>query len=235
MIDYPAGQTAGGVLDFWQRPVADLGLTGQDRGEGGAYLLGPSEDPARHRGSGRVLIRSATENVLIGLRLLDRDPAFGASFRDAFRMGHIARGPQRVRLHRGPRHRVERHSPRGPGRTGRAPRWYKCVDFGTSQETEVKLELDERTTWFYEAVTSSKGMVHPEPGAGQVHMTTKRDSHGDLLRADRTYRLRVPPAVPVRQFWSLTLYSEDSRRPEGPGMSRSNSCTAAAPSGRPTS
>ncbi len=33
-IDYPAGQTAGGMLDFWQRPLFDLGLTGPDHGRG---------------------------------------------------------------------------------------------------------------------------------------------------------------------------------------------------------
>ena len=33
-IDYPAGQTAGGVLDMWMRPVFDLGLTGPDKGTG---------------------------------------------------------------------------------------------------------------------------------------------------------------------------------------------------------
>ena len=44
-------------------------------------------------------------------------------------------------------------------------------------------------------------------------MTTKRDSEGDLLRADRNYVLRVPADVPVGQFWSLTLYSENTRLP----------------------
>ncbi|MFJ7417247.1 DUF1254 domain-containing protein [Streptomyces uncialis] len=34
LIDYPAGPTAGGVLDFWQRPVVDLGQTGPDQGNG---------------------------------------------------------------------------------------------------------------------------------------------------------------------------------------------------------
>ncbi|MFO1058253.1 MAG: DUF1214 domain-containing protein [Dongiaceae bacterium] len=92
-------------------------------------------------------------------------------------------------------------------------RWYKCFDFTIPQETETRVELDERTTWFYEAVTSSKGMVNPEVGKGQVYMTTKRDSQGNLLRADRTYRLRVPRDVPVAQFWALTLYSENTRRP----------------------
>ena len=93
-----------------------------------------------------------------------------------------------------------------------ATQWYKSFDFGVEQETATMLQLDERTTWFYEAVGSSKGMVNPTPGAGQVYMTTKRDNQGNLLRADRTYRLHVPKDVPVGEFWSLTLYSENTRR-----------------------
>ncbi len=91
--------------------------------------------------------------------------------------------------------------------------WYKCFDFTIPQETATRVELDERTTWFYEAVTSSEGMINPEVGKGQVYMTTKRDSEGNMLRADRTYRLHVPKDVPVAQFWGLTLYSENTRRP----------------------
>ncbi len=90
--------------------------------------------------------------------------------------------------------------------------WYKSFDFTIPQETATRVELDERTTWFYEAVTSSKGMVNPTVGAGQVYMTTKRDSQGRMLRPDKTYRVRVPKDVPVGQFWSLTLYSENTRR-----------------------
>ena len=55
-------------------------------------------------------------------------------------------------------------------------------------------------------------MVNPTVGAGQVYMTSKRDSQGRTLRADRTYKLHVPPKVPVGQFWALTLYSENTRR-----------------------
>ncbi len=91
--------------------------------------------------------------------------------------------------------------------------WYKSFDFTTEQITDYKVELDERSTWFYEAVTSSEGMVNPVVGKGQVYMTTKRDSSGALFRADKTYRLTVPSDVPVAQFWSLTLYSENTRRP----------------------
>ena len=91
--------------------------------------------------------------------------------------------------------------------------WYKSFDFLIPQETETIQELDQRATWFYEAVSSTKGMVNPTPGAGQVYMTTKRDANGDLLRADKNYKLHVPADVPVKQFWSLTLYSENTRRP----------------------
>lgn len=91
--------------------------------------------------------------------------------------------------------------------------WYKSFDFHIPQETDTRTELDERATWFYEAVTSTKGMVYPTPGAGQVYMTTKRDSGARLLKADKNYRLAVPKDVPVGQFWALTLYSEDTRRP----------------------
>ena len=44
-------------------------------------------------------------------------------------------------------------------------------------------------------------------------MTSKRDSEGRLFRADKNFKLRVPKDVPVAQFWALTLYSEDTRRP----------------------
>jgi hypothetical protein len=90
--------------------------------------------------------------------------------------------------------------------------WYKSFDFHIPQETDTRLELDERATWFYEAVTSSHGMVNPTVGAGQVYMTSKRDSEGRMLRADKTYKLHVPAKVPVGQFWALTLYSENTRR-----------------------
>lgn len=101
--------------------------------------------------------------------------------------------------------------------------WYKCFDFTIPQTTQYKVELDERVAWFYEAVTSSEGMVNPSAGKGQVYMTTKRDRNGDLLRADRTYKLHVPRGVPVAQFWSLTLYSENTRRPYDNGGSEISS------------
>ena len=41
VVEVPAGATAGGVDDIWQRPVIDMGQTGPDKGQGGKYLILP--------------------------------------------------------------------------------------------------------------------------------------------------------------------------------------------------
>jgi hypothetical protein len=64
-IDYPTGQTAGGVLDFWQRPVFDLGLTGPDQGKGATYIVvGPEDDPEKYKKDGVYVYQSATNSDL---------------------------------------------------------------------------------------------------------------------------------------------------------------------------
>jgi hypothetical protein len=280
-IEYPAGQTAGGVMDFWQRPVADLGLTGPDQGKGGKYIIvGPADDPAKFDKPGYYVRQSATNNIGVLLRILDKDPAYYDLFKSAMKMGRVGQPLATSRFIEDKDVEWSATAPRGldywralaavvdtepvrpvdkawmamllplgieKGKSfdpderqqsillkGAAmgelmarnlqvnPRfaepywpgtsWYKSFDFSLEQETEDRMELDERVTWFYEAVGSSTGMINPTVGAGQVYMTTKRDKKGNLLRADKTYRLKVPKDVPVGQFWALTLYSENTRR-----------------------
>jgi hypothetical protein len=281
-IDYPAGKTAGGVLDFWQRPVFDLGLTGPDQGQGATYIVvGPEDDPEQYKQDGAHVYQSTTNNIFIGIRILDPDPAYYETYKSQYKMGRVGEELQPSNFIEGKDVEWSATAPRGleyweklsdiineepvrevykawmamleplgiakgqpfkPDERQQAillkgaamgelmtrnlqvnPRyaepywkgthWYKCFDFHTEQETATRVELDERATWFYEAVGSTKGMVNPEPGKGQIYMTTKRDSEGNMLRADRNYRLHVPADVPVGQFWSLTLYSENTRRP----------------------
>ena len=281
VVEYPAGKTAGGILDFWQRPIADIGLTGPDQGKGGRYIIvGPADDPKRYQDKDAFVFQSATNNVAVLLRILDPDPGFYQKFKSSIKMGRYGTTPQSCRFIEGKDVEWSATAPRGidywqtlsdiineepvrevdkawtamlfplgiekgkpftpndrqksillkGGAMGELmarnfqvnPRfaepywegthWYKSFDFDVEQETDTRLQLDERVTWFYEAVASSKGMVNPTVGAGQVYMTTKRDNKGTLLHADKTYRLRVPKDVPVGQFWSLTLYSENTRR-----------------------
>ena len=48
VIELPPGPTAGGIGDFWQRAIIDMGQTGPDKGKGGKYLVLPpgAEPPA---------------------------------------------------------------------------------------------------------------------------------------------------------------------------------------------
>jgi hypothetical protein len=113
-IDYPPGQTAGGVLDFWQRPVFDLGLTGPDQGKGATYIVvGPDDDPAKHKKHGANVFQSATNNVSIGLRILNQDPAFYETFTKSYRMGRAGAEMKPSRFIRGKDVEWSATAPRG--------------------------------------------------------------------------------------------------------------------------
>jgi len=282
VVDYPAGDTAGGIMDYWQRPIVDLGLTGPDQGKGGKYIIvGPEDDIKKYEKDGIFVSQSATNNIMIGLRFIDPSPEFAKTFKASIKMGSFGKELESCTFNEnidkewsGTPYRgidywkalndviqkepvreqdkvwmamleplgIKKGEPFNPDVRqtkilieGAAmgelmtrnlqvnPRfahvywkgtnWYKSFDFTIPQITDYKVELDERATWFYEAITSSEGMVNPVPGKGQVYMTTKRDNNGDLLRADKTYKLTVPKDVPVAQFWSVVLYSEGTRRP----------------------
>jgi len=43
-----------------------------------------------------------------------------------------------------------------------------------------------------------------------MYIATMRDGNGDLFEAGKTYSLTVPKDVPVKQFWSLTIYDRDT-------------------------
>jgi len=282
VIDYPAGQTIGGVLDLWQRPVASFGMAGDDKGKGGKYIIvGPLDDIAKYSDAEGTVIQSPSNNIFLGLRIINTDPKFAAEFEKSLKVARYGEKLVNPRFIKGldrewsstpPRGLaywkmlneiineepvrevdkimmamlaplgIEKGKPFSPDKRQtkilkegatlgelfsrniqtnprfarpywKGTSWYKSFDFETSQENDTMLQLDERTTWFYEAVTSSEGMVNPKVGMGQVYMTAKRDNNGNLLRADKTYVLHVPSNVPAKQFWSLTLYSENTRRP----------------------
>jgi len=50
-------------------------------------------------------------------------------------------------------------------------------------------------------------------GAGSSYLLTIADKNGQLLDGGATYRLRVPPNPPVRQYWSATVYDRSTHAP----------------------
>ena len=93
--------------------------------------------------------------------------------------------------------------------------WEYAVLFDLDQETpdHRRVQLDERSSWFYEAIGMSAGMQGRILGFGQVYLEASKDKAGRWLDGGRTYRMRVPAAAPVKQFWSITLYDNLSRGP----------------------
>ena len=80
VAEVPAGAVAGGILDFWQRPLTDCGQTGPDKGAGGKYLiLGPNDPDMKPEGY--FVVRTPTINVWLGMRVLDpnRDKALATT------------------------------------------------------------------------------------------------------------------------------------------------------------
>jgi hypothetical protein len=53
--------------------------------------------------------------------------------------------------------------------------------------------------------------VPKELGAGSYYLMCLRDQAGDLLLGSNSYRLRVPADVPTRDFWSVIVYSKDTK------------------------
>jgi hypothetical protein len=72
VVELPPGLMAGMVLDQWQRVLADLGVVGPDKGQGGKYLiLPPGHDPVK--ADGYFVVQSPSRDVLAGVRLLGAD------------------------------------------------------------------------------------------------------------------------------------------------------------------
>jgi hypothetical protein len=47
-------------------------------------------------------------------------------------------------------------------------------------------------------------------GAGQFYSISIRDGEGDAFDGSKSYRLNVPPNVPVEQYWSVTAYDRQT-------------------------
>ncbi|HKO46646.1 MAG TPA: DUF1254 domain-containing protein [Polyangiaceae bacterium] len=281
VIEYPAGPTAGGVGDFWQRPLVDMGETGPDQGKGAKYLLlGPGQTVKDTKGF--IVVQSPTFNVMFGTRVLAPEPHVAKEILAKFKLYPLAQGPSTTppRLIRvegktwsqvQPRRLdfwkllhttiekepveardrmlwamlaplgLEKGKPFTPSsrqavileegaRVGEImaanfafnkrfegaryrsdASWDYVLTFDPSQEEPNYSQLDRRSAWFFEAVTSSKGMTMRKAGLGQAYLGAYHDKTGAWLDGSKNYQLHVPPNPPAKNFWSVTLYDAQNR------------------------
>ena len=74
------------------------------------------------------------------------------------------------------------------------------------------LDLDARTMLNYGTQGVSPAMSFKMVGVGSQYAYIARDADGHYLDGGRTYCLHLPPEVPVKKFWAVTVYDPQTRR-----------------------
>ena len=72
-------------------------------------------------------------------------------------------------------------------------------------------EVKEIASYTYEAITTSIGMVLNNIGKGSKYLGAYMDDQNKWLDGKNTYEIVVPKDAPSNQFWSITVYDNDSR------------------------
>ncbi len=74
------------------------------------------------------------------------------------------------------------------------------------------INLEARTVFHFTAdgITPAMAAQMPE-GKGSRYQTTYKDSDGNFFDGNKTYKVNVPPKVPVALFWAVTVYDPWSR------------------------
>ena len=71
--------------------------------------------------------------------------------------------------------------------------------------------LDARTLFHYEAIVVTPAMARKMVGIGSQYLGTYRDAEDNFLMGENSYKLHLPPGIPAKDFWSVTVYHPDTR------------------------
>jgi len=73
------------------------------------------------------------------------------------------------------------------------------------------LWLEARLLYHYEAIVVTPAMAAKIVGKGSQYLSAYRDAEENFLMGDHVYKLRLPPNIPAKNFWSVTAYHPDTR------------------------
>lgn len=202
VVELPAGPTAGGVSDFWQREIGVMGEMGPDKGRGGKHLIVPP-DQNPPVADGYSVLRSSGMNVMFGFRTLEPDPARSQALVEGVKIYSFDKRdePPTTRI----------ISPAGRSWSGDQPRgldyWVRLHDI---YQSEI---VDERDR-FYLAMLRQLGIEKGKPFNPDERLRrilTEASAAGELMAQANTFVKRFEDAKywPDRQ-WDLAIELSNS-------------------------
>lgn len=81
----------------------------------------------------------------------------------------------------------------------------------TTFETDGAMGLDARVLFYFNATGVTQAMAATTVGRGSDYALAYLDAEKRPLDGSRTYKLHLPPDVPVNNFWAITLYDTQTR------------------------
>jgi len=78
-------------------------------------------------------------------------------------------------------------------------------------DLETYSMFNERTSYGFEATTTSAGMVSRVAGKGSAYLGSYYDADGNALMGGNHYKLHIEPNPPAANFWSITVYDIKNR------------------------
>lgn len=80
-------------------------------------------------------------------------------------------------------------------------------DFGTANA----VARDASDQYFFFGWGTSSTIGKQEPGGGSVYYSSFKDDSGAYIDGGKTYHMNIPGPVPMKLFWSATVYDAETR------------------------
>ncbi|WP_435693051.1 DUF1254 domain-containing protein [Rubritalea sp.] len=81
----------------------------------------------------------------------------------------------------------------------------------TSFEADGTMNLDARPLFYFNATGVTPAMATSHAGAGSDYALAYLDADKNAFDGSKTYKLNLPPNVPINNFWAVTVYDTQTR------------------------